>query len=125
MINRQQIKNVVEILIKLDYYKPHFEPELLKLTQQHYKSESQQAIDKFEVCSYLNQTQQRINEEKDRVQAYLEKSTEPKIISIIEKLFIDEYLQKILSEGFEHLVDNQKLEKSQAVVYVLEQAWKN
>ena len=110
MINRKQIKNVVEILIKLDYYRPYFEPELLKLTQQHYKQEAAQSAEKFEVCSYLNKTQQRINEEKDRVQAYLEKSTEAKIVSMLEKLFIDDYLQKILSEGFEYLVDNQKLE---------------
>ena len=109
-INRQQIKNVVEILIKLDYYKPHFEPELLKLTQQHYRAEAQQCADNFEICSYLNKTQQRINEEQERVQAYLERSTEPKIVSMLEKLFIDDYLQKILSEGFDYLVDNQKLE---------------
>ena len=112
-INRDQLKSVMEIFIKIEYYKPYFEPEFLRLTQNHYQSEAMHLIEHFEVCNYLNNTQLRITQEKERVHNYLEKSTEPKVVMMLERLFIDNYLQKILAEGFEYLVDNQKLENLQ------------
>ena len=109
-INQSQIKNIVEIFIKIEYYKLHFEPEFLKVSQNHYKVEARNLSEVFEVSSYLNTAQLRINQERERVQKHLERSTEAKIVSMIERLFIDDYLQKILSEGFDDLVNNQKLE---------------
>lgn len=112
-INRSQIKNIVEIFIKIEYYKPYFEPEFLKVSQNHYKTEARHLSENFEVSSYLNKTQLRINQEKERIREYLEKSTEAKIVSMIEKLFIDDYLQQILTEGFDDLVNNQRIENLQ------------
>ena len=110
IINRSLVKNIVECFIKIEYYKQYFEPEFLKVSQNYYKIEAKNLSENFEVSSYLNTTQLRINQEKERIQQYLEKSSEAKIVSMIERLFIDDYLQKILSEGFDDLVNNHKLE---------------
>lgn len=96
------------MLVKIDLYKPYLEPKLLEVSDEFYKKESTQLIDleRFEIVSFLDHVERRVNEEKQRCSEYLDKSTENKLILLIERIFVSDNLQVILSNGFDKITDN-------------------
>ena len=123
-INKEVIQNVVQMLIKIELYKSHFEPELLKVSDLFYKEESQQLNQNFEIVGYLKHTENRLNEEIKRTIEYLDKSTENKLCSLIEKIFITDNLQVILYSGFDSLIDNANTESLSKLYYFLDKVGK-
>lgn len=123
-IDKDVIRNVVQMLIKIELYKPFFEPELLKVSDQFYKDEAAELNMNFEVVGYLKHTERRINEEIGRTLDYLDKSTENKLCSLIEKIFITDNLQAILSNGFDGLIDNSNIESLSKLYYFLDKVGK-
>jgi len=112
------------MLIKIELYKPFFEPELLRVSDQFYKDEAAELNAHFEVVGYLKHTERRINEEIGRTMDYLDKSTENKLCSLIEKIFITDNLQAILSNGFDGLIDNSNIESLSKLYYFLDKVGK-
>ncbi len=123
-INKEVIHNVVEMLIKIELYKPNFEPELLKVSDEFYREELQTLNQNFEIVSYLHHIEIRINEEIRRTSEYLDKSTENKLCSLIEKTFITDNLQIILSTGFDNLIDTTNIESLTKLYYFLDKVGK-
>jgi len=123
-IDKDVIRNVVQMLIKIELYKPFFEPELLRVSDQFYKDEAAELNANFEVVGYLKHTERRINEEIGRTMDYLDKSTENKLCSLIEKIFITDNLQAILSNGFDGLIDNSNIESLSKLYYFLDKVGK-
>ena len=80
------------MLVKIDLYKPYLEPQLLELSDEFYKKEAAQLINNFEIVSYLDHVEKRVNQEKQRCAEYLDKSTENKLVLLIERLFISDHL---------------------------------
>ena len=109
IVNKTNIKNIITMIIKIDFYKDLFEPEFFKSTELYYKNESSIMINtNFEIGKYLDNTEYRINEEINRINEYLDKSSENKLINILEKIFISDHLQVILTNGFEELMKEHK-----------------
>ena len=128
-IPKEIIANVIQMLIKIDVYKPYFEPELLRISEKFYREESQRLIDpehieNFDIVGYLKHTDRRVNEEINRCSEYLDKSTENKLVLLIERIFISDNLQTILSHGFDSLVDTKNLECLSKLYYFLEKVGK-
>ena len=94
-------------------YEEEFEKLLLKETTDYYRAESQKLISEVDCGAYLSKANDRLVEEIDRVQNYLNSSTEEKLI---EK-FLDEYIgdahsQELLqmeNSGLVHMIRNNKL----------------
>jgi cullin-4 len=118
-VNRKMLKNVIRMIIKIDLYKDLFEPEFFKITEVYYKKEASEMLKNFEICRYLDNTEERIKEELDRIEEYLDKSSENKLVALIERIFITENLQVILSNGFEFLMENHRLGNLKQLYYFL------
>lgn len=104
IINKDQLKNVIEMFIKVDMYKSLIEPQLLIVSEKFYKQESEDLKAKFELVSYLDHTDNRVHQEITRCQEYLDSSSENKLVDQIEKIFISDNLQMVLSSGFDDLI---------------------
>ena len=120
IVNKIMLKNIITMIIKIDIYKDLFEPEFFRLTELYYKNESLLMINtKFEITKYLNNTEYRITEEINRINEYLDKSSENKLVTILERLFISDNLQVILTNGFEELMEGNIYHNLKQIYYFL------
>ena len=71
-----------------DIYQRKFEDVFLLETQKMYDQEACEIILEKNVIDYLEIAERRINEEKDRLKAYLDPSTYDDLIKIITRCFI-------------------------------------
>jgi cullin 1 len=59
----------------LDVYKEHFETPFIKATEAYYMEESKSFLAENSVSDYLKKAEERLREEEDRVERYLNTNT--------------------------------------------------
>jgi cullin 1 len=102
----------------LDIYKEHFEIPFLEATEKYYKLESEAFLAENSVSDYLKKAEERLREEEDRVERYLNTNTRKPLISKCEHVLIREHSQS-MRESFQGLLDYDKDEDLQRLYALL------
>lgn len=102
VINRQVLKNISQMLVEIgissrEVYETVFENVFLEESAKYYKNESEIFISQNNCSEYLKKAESRLNEEVERVQYYLDLSTEPKIQEVVENELIKNHLSTLLN----------------------------
>ena len=93
---------------KMEIYKKYIEDPYLVETERFYKKESGEFISTNGILNYLTKAITRVEEEEIRAKKYLEKISEKKAISVIDKALISDHSDKFLSEFHDILRQNKK-----------------
>ncbi|KAF5369550.1 hypothetical protein D9758_002557 [Tetrapyrgos nigripes] len=102
----------------LDVYKEHFETPFIEATDKYYKKESEAFLNEFTVSEYLKKAEERLREEEDRVDRYLNQQTRKTLISKCEHVLIREHAE-LMWDSFQNLLDFDKDEDLQRMYALL------
>ncbi|KAK9872995.1 hypothetical protein WA026_020340 [Henosepilachna vigintioctopunctata] len=117
-VDRISIKNACQMLMVLginsrSVYEEDFERPFLQQSADFYKVESQKFLAENSASVYIKKVEARINEESDRAKHYLDESTEPRIVEVVEEELIKKHMKTIVemeNSGVVHMLKNQKTE---------------
>ncbi|KAF5315363.1 hypothetical protein D9619_007309 [Psilocybe cf. subviscida] len=102
----------------LDVYKEHFEIPFIEATEKYYKHESEAFVDSSSISDYLKKAEERLREEEDRVERYLNTQTRKPLISKCEQVLIKDH-SKLMWDSFQSLLDYDKDEDMQRMYALL------
>jgi cullin 1 len=102
----------------LDVYREHFEIPFIDATEKYYMKESESFLAESSVSDYLKKAEERLREEEDRVERYLNKQTRKALISKCEHVLIREH-SELMWESFQSLLDFDKDEDLQRMYSLL------
>ncbi|TFK40615.1 Cullin [Crucibulum laeve] len=102
----------------LDVYKDHFELPFIEATEKYYKQESEAFLAQHTVSDYLKKAEERLKEEEDRVERYLNTQTRKSLISKCEHVLIRDH-STLMWENFQTLLDFDKDEDLQRMYALL------
>jgi len=117
VIDRLAIKNACQMLMMLgietrNVYEEDFESHFLKQSAEFYMIESQKFLEENSASSYIHRVEARINEEADRATHYLDESTEPRIVEVVEEQLIRRHMKTIVEmegSGVVHMLKNNRM----------------
>jgi len=118
IIDRLAIKNACQMLMMLGIetrhvYEEDFESHFLKQSANFYVIESQKFLEENSASSYIHKVENRINEEADRATHYLDETTEPRIVEVVEEELIKGHMKTIVEmegSGVVHMLKNNKMD---------------
>ncbi|RZS00016.1 hypothetical protein BHM03_00029656 [Ensete ventricosum] len=98
VIIRDSVKNTKTLIMYLEpsSYQKDFEKPFLDDSAIFYAGESQVLMERCHCGEYLQMVERRLREEKERASHYLDDSTEPKIISIVEEEMIAKHMRSLV-----------------------------
>lgn len=102
----------------LDVYKESFETPFILTTEKYYKTESEAFLTENSVSDYLKKAEERLKEEEDRVERYLNTITRKTLISKCEDVLISQHSEAMWEE-FQKLLDFDKDEDLQRMYALL------
>ncbi|KAK0163798.1 hypothetical protein PV328_002492 [Microctonus aethiopoides] len=116
VVDRMAIKNACEMLMRLGInnrlvYEEDFERPFLAQSGDFYKMESQIFLAENSASVYIKKVEARISEESERAKHYLDKSTESRIVEVVEQELIKVHMRTIVemeNSGVVHMLKNQK-----------------
>ncbi|TFK73584.1 Cullin-domain-containing protein [Pluteus cervinus] len=129
-IDQGLVKKVVESFVSLglddadinkaclDVYREHFETPFLAATEQYYKQESETFLANNTVSDYLKKAEERLKEEEDRVERYLNTQTRKPLINKCEDVLIRQHAE-LMWENFQTLLDYDRDEDLQRMYALL------
>lgn len=120
IIDKSLVKSVVELyesmgMGSLDAYNLDLEEPLLNSTREYYAKKREDWINDS-TPDYLIKAEEALNEERERVQDYLNSSSEPKILKVVEEEILERVEMVLLekeSSGCRALLQNDKSEDLQ------------
>jgi len=130
VINQGLVKKVVDSFVSLglddtdtnkaclDVYRDHFELPFIETTEKYYKHESETFLAANTVSDYLKRAEERLREEEDRVDRYLNTQTRKPLVSKCEHVLIREH-SDLMWENFQSLLDFDKDEDLQRMYSLL------
>jgi len=121
IIDKTLVKSIVELyesmgMGSLDSYNADLEEPLLENTRQYYARKRQEWIDADSTPDYLIKAEAALNEEKTRVADYLNISSEPKLLKVVEEELLEKVEMVLLEKegsGCRVLLANDKSEDLQ------------
>ncbi|EJD39951.1 Cullin-domain-containing protein [Auricularia subglabra TFB-10046 SS5] len=129
-IDQGLVKKVIESFVSLgldeqdsnkaslEVYKEHFETPFIAATEKYYKQESEAFLAENSVSDYLKRAEERLREEEDRVERYLNTNTRKTLIGKCEQVLIKDHAE-IMWEDFQNLLDYDKDEDLQRMYALL------
>ena len=118
LTDRSAIKNACQMLMALGiesravYFEDFEEPFLLQ-SAEFYRRESQHFLAENSASVYIRKVDERIREESERANHYLDKSTEPRIVKVLEDELISAHVKTIVemeNSGVYHMLKNDRHE---------------
>lgn len=105
LINRSLIKSITQMLVDIgvnsrNVYEEDFEIPFLEATKDFYYVESQQCISSNSCPDYMRKIENRRREELDRVQHYLDQSSENKVREVVESELIAKHMHTLVHVRF-------------------------
>ncbi|KAF7358131.1 CULLIN-2 domain-containing protein [Mycena venus] len=103
----------------LNVYKEHFEIPFIDATEQYYRNESAAFLAKNGLSNYLKKVEERLREEEDRVQQYLDPGTHKPLITKCEHVLIQEH-SELMWDNFQTLLyydKDEDLQRMYALLY--------
>merc|ERR1719495_2503017 len=94
-------------------YEEDFESHFLKQSAEFYKIESQKFLEENSASVYIRKVEARINEEAERATHYLDETTEPRIVEVVEEELIKKHMTTIVEmegSGVVHMLKNTKVD---------------
>ncbi|KAG8931290.1 hypothetical protein FRC03_005689 [Tulasnella sp. 419] len=129
-IDQGLVKKVVDSFVSLgldesdsnkatfDVYKEHFETPFIAATEKYYKQESESFLAENSVSEFLKKAEDRLKEEEDRVERYMNATTRKTLITKCEHVLIREHAEAMW-EDFQNLLDFDKDEDLQRMYALL------
>ncbi|KAG6829544.1 hypothetical protein H0H87_011110 [Tephrocybe sp. NHM501043] len=102
----------------LDVYKTHFEVPFILATEAYYKKESESFLTDHSLPDYLKKAEERLKEEEDRVERYLNTGTRKPLVTTCENVLIRDH-SLLMWENFQQLLDFDKDEDLQRMYALL------
>ncbi|KAI8978817.1 Cullin-domain-containing protein [Trametes punicea] len=129
-IDQGLVKKVVDSFVSLgldesdinkvsyEVYREHLEAPFLDATEKYYRKESEKFLAENSVADYLKKAEERLREEEDRVERYLNTNTRKALIQKCEHVLIREHAD-LMWENFQQLLDYDKDEDLQRMYSLL------
>ncbi|RUP46330.1 hypothetical protein BC936DRAFT_147076 [Jimgerdemannia flammicorona] len=110
-INRQLLKSLLRMFLDLSIYGTAFEEKFLKATRFYYHAEGDRLINVLEIPKYLQNVEIRLKEEGvDRMLHYLDKTTKPSLVAVVEGELLERHVGTILEKGFDDMMNGSRKE---------------
>ena len=107
----RQLELLVGLLDFTITFKQKFEDEYLNISTHYYKSELLQAIENFEIQTFLMFIEKRFQQENElSLKLKLSKKCSTNLIKILEEEFIAKNTKKMLENGFVSLIESNNFE---------------
>ncbi len=118
-IDQSLVKKVVDSFVSLgldetntnkqslDVYREHFEDLFVHATEKYYKHESDAFLSENPLSDYLRRAEDRLKEEEDRVERYLNSCTREKLVVKCAEALTRGH-EELMSEEFQTLLDTDK-----------------
>ncbi|KAG2184596.1 hypothetical protein INT43_000505 [Umbelopsis isabellina] len=107
-INSSLLQSLIRIFIDLSIYDVFEEPFLQK-TRLFYRSEGEDLVHKRDMAEYLHHVDQRLKEEGiERINNYVDASSKPKLVKIVETEMLERHVATILEKGFQALLQEDR-----------------
>ncbi len=118
LTDRSAIKNACQMLMTLgiesrSVYFEDFEEPFLAQSADFYRRESQNFLTENSASVYVRKVGERISEESKRAQHYLDKSTEPRVVKVLEDELISAHMKTIVemeNSGVYHMLKHDRHE---------------
>jgi cullin 3 len=118
LTDRSAIRNVCQMLMTLGIesravYCEDFEDPFLQMSAEFYRGESQRFLAENSASVYIRKVDERIKEESERANHYLDKSTEVHIVKVLEDELISAHMKAIVemeNSGVYHMLKHDKNE---------------
>ncbi|TBU61877.1 Cullin-domain-containing protein [Dichomitus squalens] len=129
-IDQGLVKKVVDSFVSLgldesdinkvsyEVYREHLETPFLDATQKYYQQESKAFLSENSVADYLKKAEERLREEEDRVERYMNTNTRKALINKCEQVLIREHAE-LMWDSFQGLLDYDKDEDLQRMYALL------
>ncbi|KAL1950756.1 hypothetical protein VTO73DRAFT_5880 [Trametes versicolor] len=129
-IDQGLVKKVVDSFVSLgldesdinkvsyEVYREHLEAPFLDATEKYYRQESEKFLAENSVADYLKKAEERLREEEDRVERYMNTNTRKALIQKCEHVLIREHAE-LMWENFQQLLDYDKDEDLQRMYALL------
>lgn len=124
-ISQYLVSGLVNSLTELDlddqdksFYRDNFEQQFIQETERFYLAESNEYIHKHSIVEYIKHVERRLQEEADRVEAYLYRTTLSVLIKTCERIMIEAHLESIRAE-FQPLLSTHKVEDLRSMYSLL------
>ena len=129
-IDQGLVKKVVDSFVSLgldetdinkvsyEVYREHLENPFLEATEKYYRQESKAFLSENSVADYLKKAEERLREEEDRVERYMNTNTRKALITKCEHVLIREHAE-LMWESFQGLLDYDKDEDLQRMYALL------
>ncbi|KAH9890030.1 Cullin-domain-containing protein [Cubamyces lactineus] len=129
-IDQGLVKKVVDSFVSLgldesdinkvsyEVYRDHLEAPFLDATEKYYRQESEKFLAENSVADYLKKAEERLREEEDRVERYMNTNTRKALIQKCEHVLIREHAQ-LMWDNFQQLLDYDKDEDLQRMYALL------
>ncbi|KIJ64473.1 hypothetical protein HYDPIDRAFT_111799 [Hydnomerulius pinastri MD-312] len=102
----------------LDVYREHLETPFLEATAKYYQQESEAFLAESSVSDYLKKAEERLREEEDRVDRYLNTETRKELVAQCERVLIRQH-SELMWDSFQSLLDYDKDEDLQRMYALL------
>jgi cullin 3 len=91
-------RSIIVMMVDLgaEVYIKDFESPFLEGTRNYYEKEAAELIDKMDCPEYLRHAERRLKQESDRVEAYLHKTTGPKLAEVVEEKIVASHAQTLI-----------------------------
>ncbi|KAL5222420.1 hypothetical protein ABZP36_027133 [Zizania latifolia] len=98
VINRSLMRSTTKMLMDLgsSVYQDDFERPFLEVSASFYSGESQRFIECCACGEYLKKSQQRLDEEAERVSQYMDAKTDEKITAVVVKEMLANHMQRLI-----------------------------
>ncbi|KAL3312370.1 Cullin-3, partial [Cichlidogyrus casuarinus] len=119
-INRTQVRDACQMFVAIGvdsraFYRDYFQAPLMEQTRAFYAAEVQAMLaEGVSTPIFIKRVEKRIDEETKRVKQYLEPSTEPEMIALLEEELITKNLHAVIDmpgSGLTHMLRSDKLEE--------------
>ncbi|CAH0700615.1 unnamed protein product [Spodoptera exigua] len=112
VVDRLAIRNACQMLMVLGInsravYEEDFEKPFLHQSSEFYRMESQKFLAENSAAVYINRVEARIAEEAERARHYLDESTEPRVVAVLEHELIERHMKTIVemeNSGVVHML---------------------
>eukprot|EP00005_Dracoamoeba_jomungandri_P002557 CAMPEP_0174254846 /NCGR_PEP_ID=MMETSP0439-20130205/4193_1 /TAXON_ID=0 /ORGANISM="Stereomyxa ramosa, Strain Chinc5" /LENGTH=744 /DNA_ID=CAMNT_0015336711 /DNA_START=181 /DNA_END=2415 /DNA_ORIENTATION=- len=104
MVDTLLANSLVHMYTSLQVYPEVFEQPFLRVTTEYYTKEGIELMESRDVPEYLLHVKERIQEEQDRVNRYLDASTQKPLISVLENCLLVAHEDRIIEKGFDKLM---------------------
>ncbi|XP_068620766.1 cullin-3-B [Battus philenor] len=112
VVDRLAIRNACQMLMVLGInsravYEEDFEKPFLHQSAEFYRMESQKFLAENSAAVYIARVEARIGEEAERARHYLDETTEPRVVAVLEHELIERHMKTIVemeNSGVVHML---------------------